>query len=72
MVTVNLLIHLQIFILEILKKKYAIDELQNFCKEYFGHFFSVLTLISSIAIIERKKVELEKEFDRLLMVWNEM
>ena len=42
------------------KKENGIKELQNFCREYFENFFSLITLISSLAIIERKKVELEK------------
>ena len=32
----------------------AMKELQNFCTEYFGHFVSLLTLVSSLAIIGDK------------------
>ena len=53
--------------------------LQEFCVEYFGHFFSLKILISSLVIngkkrikLEEAKKELDEEFNCLLSVWNEM
>ena len=63
---------IDIYIENFQDEKNGINNLQNFCREYFGSFFSLTTLISSLAIIERKKAELEKEFKNLLIVSNEM
>ena len=39
----------------------AIKELQVFCGEYFGKFFSLTSLITLLAIIEKKRVELGRK-----------
>ena len=49
----------------------GINNLQKLCREYFGNFFSMVSLLNCLVVIEWEKVELEEKFNDLLKVWNE-
>lgn len=64
---------INIYIANYENEQNQIKNLQEFCREHFGHFYSLLTLIKSLAIIERNRTgktkrELEKESHQLLSV----
>ena len=45
---------INIYIANYENEQNQIKNLQEFCREHSGHFYSLLTLIKSLAIIERK------------------
>ena len=48
----------------------GVDNLQNYCRKNFGHFFLLQTLLRSLAEVERERVRLKKRFCEILKVWN--
>ena len=44
--------------------------LQKFYREYFGRFFSLTTLLKSLAVVENENVDLKRRFKALLEIWN--
>ena len=44
--------------------------LQQFCREYFGSFFSLTTLLKSLAAVEKEKIKLELKFKALFEILN--
>lgn len=47
-----------------------IDTLQNYCQEHFGNYFSLRTILKSLAPVEREKRKLEQKFAEVLKIWN--
>ena len=51
-------------------KKSGMLGLQQFCRKYFGSFFSLTTLLKSLAAVEKEKIKLELKFKALFEILN--
>ena len=58
----NFLLNLRYIYLEVLVNQNGdgVEKLRNYCRHFFGNFFSLRTFLRSLAAIEREKVKLEK------------
>lgn len=48
----------------------GVDNLKNYCRKYFGNFFSLQTLLMLLVTVERERVKLKKKFCEILKIWN--
>ena len=48
----------------------SVEHLQNDCRLNYGCFYSLRTLLRSLAAIEREKVRLDNKFQEILKLWN--
>ena len=58
----NFLLNLRYIYVEVLVNQNGdgVEKLRNYCRHFFGNFFSLRTFLRSLAAIEREKVKLEK------------
>ena len=48
----------------------SVIPLQKFCRMKYVNFHSIRLFLHSLGAIEKKRLDLDKEFHRVLKVWN--
>lgn len=48
----------------------GVGSLQNYCRKYFGSFFSLRTFSKSLNAVGKEKIKLEKKINDVLRIWN--
>ena len=51
-------------------KSDSIDSLQKCCREKYINFYSLRYFLRTLGEIEKKRIQLDKEFTRTLEIWN--
>ena len=59
-----------IYIENFYDKENGTQNVQRFCREYFRNFFSLVTLLKCLAIIEKDKIELEENIENVKWINN--